>query len=100
MEGNEFEGFEHAAFAFGGFDLLHGETEFDIVPNVEVGKKGVALEDLIHIAAVRGKGGDVGPVNKDLAFGRSIEARDHAQGGGFSATRWPEESEKLAWLNF
>ncbi len=74
MEGNEFEGFEHAAFAIGGFDLLHGETEFDIVPNVEVGKKGVALEDLIHIAAVRGKGGDVGPVNKDLAFGRSIEA--------------------------
>ncbi len=74
MEGHEFEGFEHAAFAFGGFDLLHGETEFDIVSYVEVGKKGVALEDLIHISAIRGKGGDVSSVDKDLAFGRSIEA--------------------------
>ena len=100
MEGNEFEGFEHAAFAFGGFDLLHGEAEFNIIADVEVGKEGVALEDLIHIAAIRGKGGDVRSVDKDLAFGRSIQTRDHAQGGGFSATRWPEESKKLAWLNF
>ena len=74
MQGNEFEGFEHTAFAFGGFDLLHGEAKFDIIADVEVGKEGVALEDLIHISAIRGKGGDVSSVDKDLAFGRSIEA--------------------------
>lgn len=74
MEGNEFEGFEHPAFAFGGFDLLHGEAEFDIIADVEVGKEGVALEDLIHISAIRGKGGDVSSVDKDLAFAGSIEA--------------------------
>lgn len=74
LEGNKREGFEHAAFAFGGFDLLHGEAEFDIIADVEVGEKGVALEDLIHIAAVGGEGGDVGPVDQDLAFGWGIEA--------------------------
>ena len=74
MEGNEFEGFEHTAFAFGGFDLLHGEAEFDIIADVEVGKEGVALEDLIHISAIRGKGGDIGSIDKDLAFAGSIES--------------------------
>ena len=74
MEGNEFEGFEHPAFAFGGFDFLHGEAEFDIIADVKVGKESVALEDLIHISAIRGKGGDVRSIDKDLAFAGSIES--------------------------
>jgi len=74
LEGNEFEGFEHTAFAFGGFDLLHGEAEFDIIADVKVGEESVALEDLIHISAIRGKGGDVSSVDKDLAFAGSIES--------------------------
>ena len=74
LEGNEFKSFEHTAFAFGGFDLLHGEAEFDIIADVEVGEEGVALEDLIHISAIRGKGGDVSSVDKDLAFAGSIKA--------------------------
>jgi len=85
LKGNQGESLEHAAFPLGGLDPLHRQAKFDIIADVQMGKKGIALEDLIHIPPIRRKFRDIGAVDKNSTLGGSVEAGDHPQGGGFSA---------------
>jgi hypothetical protein len=100
LERNQFQSLQHAAFAFRSFDLLHGQAEFDILSNVQVGKQGVALKDLVYVSTIRGKVGDICAIDENPSLGRGIQTGNHAKSGGFSAPGRPKKSEKLARLNF
>jgi hypothetical protein len=76
--------------------LLVLEPEGDVLLDGEVREERVVLEDRVHVALVRRGLGHVDLVEEDLALGRALEARDHAQGGRFAAARWAEEREELA----
>ena len=65
-----------------------------------MGKKGVALKNLIHIPPIGREFRDIGAVDEDPTFGGSVEAGDHPQGGGFSATGRTEEGQEFARLDF
>jgi len=61
----------------------------DILPDHHAGQWGVPAGDSL------GEGDDVG----FDAVGRLLEAADHAQTGGLSTARGPEQSEELAGLD-
>ena len=93
---DELEGLAHAfgRLLFGGLLVL--EPEGDVLLHREVREERVVLEDRVDVALV-GRGlGHVDLVEEDLALGRALEARDHAQGGRFAAARGAEEREELA----
>ena len=100
LQRNQFEGLEHAPFTFRGLDFLHRQTEFNILSNVQMGEQRIALEDLIHVSAVRGKIGDIRSVDEDLSLRRGVQTGNHAKGGGFPTSGGTEKSEKLTRLNF
>ncbi len=90
-EGDEVDGFGDAAGAFGFGDLLHLKAEGDVVGDIQVGKEGIALEDLVDVAFVGWEGGDVVVVEEDLAGGGVFEAGDEAEEGCFAAAGGAEE---------
>ena len=77
-------------------DPLAPEAEADVAAHVEVLEEGVALEDGVDVALVRGSAGHVLAADQDRAGGGVVEARDHPQGRGLAASRRAEEGEELA----
>ena len=72
------------------------QAEADVAADVEVLEEGVALEDRVDVALVRGRAGDVLAADEDRAGGRVAEAGDHPQRRGLAAARRAEQGEELA----
>ena len=75
------------------------EAEGDVLGHRHVGEERVGLEDHADIALVRPQARDIASVDADLAGGRLLEARHHAQGRGLAAARGPEEGDELPALD-
>ena len=66
-------------------DALHLEREGDIVDAGEMREERVALEHHRRAALGWRQVGDVGRADENVAFGRALVARDHAQRRGLAA---------------
>ena len=80
-----------------GRHFFHPQTEGDILAHREVGKKSIALEDLIDVPLVRRVRGDVLAGNEDLPAGRLLEAADQAEAGRLAAAGRTEKSHEFAF---
>src|SRR6187397_864855 len=72
-------------------DALLAQPVADVLGDGHVREQRVVLEHGVHVAPVgrHARDGLAGEV--DLARGRLLEARDHAQGRRLAAARWAEE---------
>ena len=59
-----------------------------------MGEEAVVLENHAKAAAIRRLGRDIAPPDPDEAAIGALEARNDAKGGGFPASRRPEEGEQ------
>ena len=75
--------------------FLQAHPEGDVVVHVQVGEQGVLLEDGVHLPLVRGQGGDVFPIKKDLAGVRGDKPGDGAQGRGLATARGAQQGDEL-----
>ena len=66
-------------------DALHPEREGDVVDAGEMREERVALEHHRRAALGRRQVGDVGRADENVAFGRALVARNHAQRRGLAA---------------
>ena len=99
LEVNKSEHFFH-----GLLDLLFGsfsytETESDILINIKMGKKSVALENGVDLAFMRRQRIDFFAIKNNLTFVRLYKSGNDSQGSGFAATRRTEQSYKLLITN-
>ena len=75
--------------------LLQLQAEGDILEDVHVREKRIALEYRIDRSLIGGQGGDIAPVQKDAALRRHVKTRDHTQRRGLPATGRPQEGDKF-----
>jgi hypothetical protein len=75
------------------------DSEGDIAQGVEVGKKGVGLEDDADAPPRDGNAGDVPPVDADGASIGLLQAGDNAEKGCFPATRRAENADEFAFAD-
>ena len=73
------------------FYFLEFEPERDVVINIEVGEKGVALENGVDRTQIRRKVRDILAVKQDLARSRDLKTRDHSQRSRLAAARRAQE---------
>src|SRR5262249_43757730 len=86
LELPDLEDLEHSASVLAPRDLLHLETERDVVVDRHVREEGVLLEHHVDRAAVREHRSDVLPLKDDHARVRGLEAGDHPERRGLPAT--------------
>src|SRR5262245_45795050 len=77
-------------------DLLHAQTELDVLRDILVGKQCVALKDHAEIAVARLEVVHHASVDADLPRGRVLETGDHSQCGCLAAAGWSDEHNELA----
>src|ERR1700733_3040706 len=73
-------------------DAIHLEREGDIVDAGEMGKERVALEHHRRAALGWRQVGDVGRADENVALGRALVARNHAQRRGLATARRPQQT--------
>ena len=83
-EADRFKGFGNLPLYLGGGELFHLQAEGDVVEDVHVGEKGIALENGVGPALVRRQGGDVVSVQQNGPVVGSFEAADQPQYGRLS----------------
>ncbi len=71
----------------------------DVLQNGHVREQGVGLEHHRHVAVGGRKLGHVAAADQDLALGRHLQPRDHAQGRGLAAARGAEQRHQRARLD-
>ncbi len=83
----------------GCWHILHAQAELDVLRHRLVRKQRVALEHHAEAAVARLDVVDHAAVDPDLARGRILEARDHAQRRGLAAAGRADEHHELAVLD-
>ena len=105
VEANVGEEFGHtlAVFAFVVHQPVHGKRFADNVAGSHAGIQRAVwiLENYLHLAAhgphLTGAClSHINPVEQYLAFGRLVQAEDAAPGGGFTATGFAYQAQRLA----
>ena len=76
--------------------LLLAQPVAHVLADVHVREQGVVLEHRVDVPAIGRHPGDRLAGQIDLARRRLLEARDHPQGRGLAAARWPEERVERA----
>ena len=85
----------HEAVPLGRRDAARLERELHVPPHRHVRVQRVALEDHGDVAVLRLDVVDLAAPDLDGAFGRLLEAGDHAQRGRLPAAGRPEQDEEL-----
>ena len=78
------------------FYFLEFEPERDVVVNIEVGEKGVTLENGVYRTQIRRKVRDILAVKQDLARSRDLKTCDHSQCRRFAAARRAQKSYEFS----
>ena len=89
------ERFRHAPLGLIARHARHLQPIGDIVRDRHMRKHGIGLEHHVGRALVGRRQRHVLAADDDLAPGRRLEARDHAQQRGLAAARRPEQREEL-----
>lgn len=79
-----------------GRDVKVGQREFDVVVDRHVRIQSVVLENEADAALFGGEVGDVFVAEPDFAFRGLLKAGDHVEGGGFAASRRPQQAKQRA----
>ena len=88
-----------AFFDFRGGNPFHPKTEGDVLVDGEVGEKGVALKDLIHIPAVGGIPSHIASIDQDLAGSGGVKSTDKSKAGRLAATGGAKKGHELTGLD-
>src|SRR6185369_11370640 len=83
----------------GPLHAAHAQAEGNVFTDRAMRKQGVVLEHHSHVALVRRHMGDIDPTDLDDAFGRRLEAGDHAQRRRLAAAGGPQQREEFSFLN-
>ena len=75
------------------------QRESDVLPNGQMGVKGVVLEHHGDVPFAGLLGGDLFPIQKDLTLGDFLEASDHAQHGGLAAPGRADEDDEFLFVD-
>jgi len=78
--------------ALGLGDAAHLQRKGDIVAHVQMGEQRIGLEHHGGAARHRRQADDVVAADQNLAGGRIVMPRDHAQDRGLAAARWAEQA--------
>ena len=70
-----------------------------IIPNGHMRENSIVLKNHAHVSAVGGDVVDYFPVNQNFPGFYGVEADNHSQQGGFSASRWPQKCKELSRFN-
>ena len=76
-------------------DLGNSQAEGDVVIDIQVRKKRIALENRIDLSFIGGHIIDPLTVEKHIAVGGRQKAADDAQGGGLAAAGGAEQGQKF-----
>ena len=71
--------------------FLEFKPERDVVVDIEVGEKGVTLENRVDRTQIWRKVGDILAVKQDLSSSRDLKTCDHSQCRRFAAARWAKK---------
>ncbi|MPM72280.1 hypothetical protein SDC9_119253 [bioreactor metagenome] len=78
---------------------LHFQAIGHVVEHCHMGKEGVALKHCVHVALIGLLIRNILALHQNGALAGLLEARDHAQGGGFSAAGGAQQGQKLTGVN-
>jgi len=92
--------FLHALVAVVGVDLLHAQTEGDVLFHGHVGEQRVALEDHADVSLLRAQRNDVLAIKQNFPTVNRGQTGNAAQQRGLAAPGRAEQGDELAFGNF
>ena len=95
-EAQNFRRRQHLLMDDVGIFLPHGEGKGHVFIDGHVAVQGVVLEHHGHIPVLGGGGGDVLPVQEQLAGGDILQSGDHPQGGGLAAAGGTHQDDEFS----
>ena len=94
-QGDQRQGLPHARLGLPPVHPSHAEAEADILADGHVGEQGVVLEHHTGVAPVRGRRGDVDPLDAHPARVGPLEAGDDPEGRRLAAPAGPQQRDQL-----
>ncbi len=92
-------GARHLLRDLGFWPVRHAQAKAHVVGDRHVRVERVGLEHHGDAAVGRFRVGHVATANEDLAAANFLQPRDHAEEGGFAASRRPDEDGEFAFLD-
>ena len=96
---HELEHLRYLLLNLGGRDFLHTQGEGDVLKDVEMGEKRIALKHGVDVALMRWKGSDVLAEKEHVALVGLLKTGDDPQCGGLTAAAWTQERYKLVVID-